>query len=95
MLPLRKKGWSVRWAVGFILLCQLQALSIFDRILYGQWMGKSGDKLTQTINLMQIIIGVALFLKGTRHWQTLKTGGLLSIALAIFRPRFRRLVGQL
>jgi exopolysaccharide production protein ExoQ len=84
MLPLRKKGWSVRWAVGFILLCQLQALSIFDRILYGQWMGKSGDKLTQTINLMQIIIGVALFLKGSRHWQTIKTGGLLSIVLAIF-----------
>jgi len=47
-------------------------------------MGKSGDKLTQTINLMQIIIGVALFLKGSRHWQTIKTGGLLSIVLAIF-----------
>jgi exopolysaccharide production protein ExoQ len=84
MVPLRKTSWLVRCAVGFILLCQLQALSVFDRILYGQWMGKSGDKFTQIINLTQIIIGAALFFKGIRQWKTLRAGGFISIALAIF-----------
>jgi exopolysaccharide production protein ExoQ len=81
--PPRKRLW-VTWGVGFLLLSQLQALSIFDRILYGQWMGKSGDKLTQTMTLMQIAIGSALFLRGLRHWRGLRTGALLSIALTIF-----------
>jgi exopolysaccharide production protein ExoQ len=84
MRPLHNKSWLIRWSVGFILLCQLQALSVIDRILYGQWVGKGGDKLTQTINLMQIVLGVALFLKGTRQWKSLKSGALMWLALAMF-----------
>jgi exopolysaccharide production protein ExoQ len=83
MLPLRRRWW-VTWSVGFLLLCQLQALTVFDRILYGQWLGKSGDKLTQTINLMQIAIGTALFLRGLRHWRSIRAGALLSMVLMIF-----------
>jgi O-antigen ligase len=83
MRPLQKHWWVI-WGVGFLLLCQLQALTVFDRILYGQWLGKSGDKFTQTINLMQIVIGTALFLRGLRHWRSLRTGAILSIALTIF-----------
>jgi exopolysaccharide production protein ExoQ len=33
---------------------------------------------------MQIVISSALFLRGLRHWRDLRTGALLSIALAIF-----------
>jgi exopolysaccharide production protein ExoQ len=79
----QKNSQLMRWAVGFILLCQLQALSVLDRVIYGQWEGKTGDKLTQIINIAQIIIGVFLFAKGSRQWKTVKRGGFVWITLAV------------
>src|ERR1700722_15545360 len=83
MTTYRKPRW-IRWAVGYLLLCQLQAFTIVDRVLYGEWGGKSGDKLTQSLNLLQIIIGVLLFFQGAREWPRLRRGGVLSVSLAIF-----------
>ena len=83
MTTYRKPRW-IRWAVGYLLLCQLQAFTIVDRVLYGEWGGKSGDKLTQSINLLQIIVGVLLFFQGAREWPRLRRGGVLSVSLAIF-----------
>ena len=81
MLP--KRRW-VHWAVTYLLLCQIQALSVVDRLLYGAWLGKSGDKFTQSINILQIAVGVALFCRGLKYWPRLSTGGSISISLLFF-----------
>jgi hypothetical protein len=47
-------------------------------------MGKPGDKLTQTITLLQIGIGIALFLQGSRNWPSVRKGGLYLISLTVF-----------
>lgn len=83
MITYHKPRW-IRWAVGYLLLCQLQAFTIVDRVLYGEWGGKSGDKLTQSINILQIIVGVLLFFQGAREWPRLRRGGVLSVSFAIF-----------
>lgn len=79
----RRSRW-VQWAVAYLLLCQIQALGIVDRVLYGEWMGKSGDKLTQIINIMQIAIGIGLFCRGFKYWSYLKKGAIFSMSLAVF-----------
>jgi exopolysaccharide production protein ExoQ len=80
--PFRRQ-WP-RWAVCWLLLCQLGGLSIIDRILYGQWLGKPGDKFTQIINMSQIIISFILFVSGSRRWRDVRKGGLLALTLAVF-----------
>ena len=83
MATLFKRQWP-RWAVCWLLLCQIQGLSIIDRILYGNWLGKPGDKFTQLTNISQIIISIILFVAGSRRWSSLRKGALLSLSLAIF-----------
>ena len=80
----RPKARWLHWAVGYLLLCQLQAFTIVDRLVYTEWNGKPGDKLTQTINIMQILIGTILFLRGSRIWLRLWRGGVYSGSIAIF-----------
>ena len=82
MATLRKRRW-VPWAVGYLLLCQLQALSIVDRSLYGEWLGKPGDKVTEFIIILQFVISIALFYRGLRYWPSHQRVGVLSISLAI------------
>ena len=74
----------VYWAVAYLLVCQIQALSILDRVLYGEWVGKQGDALNQTVNILQIIIGLALFCRGFKHWSGVRKGSFLYISLAVF-----------
>src|SRR5208337_3809122 len=83
MLTLRKRRW-VQWAAGYLLLCQIQALDIVDRAIYGEWNAKPGDKITQVINIVQIAVSIALFYRGSRYWLYLRRGGFLSITLAVF-----------
>ena len=83
MATLPKPRW-VHWAVAYLLLCQIEALSVVDRLLYGEWLGKPGDKLTQIILILQIIMGTALFCRGFKYWPSLKKGGNIYILLAIF-----------
>ena len=78
-----KRRWS-RWAVFWLLLCQIQALSVIDRMLYGLWLGKPGDKFTQFINISQIVISIMLFVAGSRHWPGLRRGAVISLCLAAF-----------
>src|SRR5260221_8937362 len=44
-----------------------QALSFLDRMIYGEWSGKSGDKLTEALNLLAIVVSLLLFWWGTQR----------------------------
>ena len=81
MLP--KRQW-IRWSVGYLLLCQTQALSVVDRVMYGEWVGKSGDELTQTLVITQIAISFGLFYRGSRHWRSVRKGSCITLSLALF-----------
>ncbi len=79
----RARPW-IYWAVGFLLLGQLQALSVVDRVLYGEWMGKSGDKFTQVLSILQITTSIVLFCYGFTRWRTVRTSGSLTLVLTVF-----------
>jgi exopolysaccharide production protein ExoQ len=83
MASLLKRRWP-RWAVCWLLLCQIQAFNIIDRVFWGSWLGKTGDKFTQFIAISQIVISIILFTVGSRRWRGLQKGGILSLSLAVF-----------
>jgi exopolysaccharide production protein ExoQ len=69
-----------RWhsvAVGLFLLLATGALDFIDRILYGEWGGKPGDKVTETLNLLAIVVSLLLLWWGTSR---------------LHRPRFNRVL---
>ena len=49
------------WVSGFFLLDTMQAFGFISRILYGAWPGKSGDKITQSLNVLMIAASLTLF----------------------------------
>jgi exopolysaccharide production protein ExoQ len=83
MATLLKRQWP-RWAVCWLLLCQIQGLSIIDRVMYGNWLGKPGNIFTQSVNISQIIVSLILFVTGSRRWPSLRQGGIVSLSLAVF-----------
>ena len=54
-------------AAAFFLLQSMDALNIVDRSIYGDWYGKTGDKITQTLNMLNILASLFLFWSGTRR----------------------------
>ena len=53
-----------RWCYlvsAFFVLDTMQALGFVSRILYGSWAGKTGDPVTQGLNLMMIAASLILF----------------------------------
>lgn len=70
------------WGIVFFMLQAIQAFSLPDRILFGEWEGKPGDKLTQTLNLLTIVISLSLFWRGFHRVKLMRAGAALSIALA-------------
>jgi O-antigen ligase len=44
-----------------------EALSFADRMIYGEWSGKSGDKLTKALNLLAIVVSLLLFWWGSQR----------------------------
>lgn len=77
------RGWS-NLAAAFVIANSLQALNIFDRVLYGEWDGKPSDKLTQSLNLLMIAVSLALFCSGLRRLRSIRTGAALMLGLAFF-----------
>lgn len=76
-----------RWyyvAVVFFVAQGTQAFDIVDRTFYGEWLGKPGDKITQTINLLLIVTSLTLFGRGIRRAKTVRTGAALAVSLAVF-----------
>jgi len=78
---------GLRWyhLATIYFLCQsMGAFTILDRLAYGEWAGKPGDKLTQLLNLMQIIAGFALFWRSRQRVRGISTGEVIVILLSLF-----------
>jgi exopolysaccharide production protein ExoQ len=72
------------WVSGFFLLNAMAAFGIIDRLVYGTWDNKPGDKITQTLGLLLILASVALFVRGYRSKNGIGAGGLLALATIAF-----------
>jgi hypothetical protein len=58
--------------VLFFFLYAMQAFSILSRLVYGEWDGKGGDKISQGLNLLMIVACLGLFALGVkelRRWR--------------------------
>ncbi len=52
-------------AACFVLFSSTGPLGFIDRTIYGEWLGKSGDKFTQSVNLLAIVVSLLLYWWGT------------------------------
>jgi exopolysaccharide production protein ExoQ len=71
-------------ASAFYLLQATQALGILDRLAYGEWAGKTGDKLTQGLNLLFNLTSLVLFHWGFRRTRRIGAGSVLVLAVVGF-----------
>jgi exopolysaccharide production protein ExoQ len=78
------------WISGFFLLDTMQAFGFIDRIIYGSWDGKGGDKITQILNLLLILASLTLFVNSYRRS---KKGLAVGSALAFMAVGFLFLSG--
>ena len=49
------------FCAGFFLVLSADALGFIDRMVYGDWGGKPGDKITETLTLLSIVVSLLLF----------------------------------
>jgi exopolysaccharide production protein ExoQ len=68
---------------AIFLLQAMEAFGIFDRLVYGEWEAKSGDKITQGLNLLMIVNSVLLFWRAVRN-KKIPAGGVLALAVVGF-----------
>jgi O-antigen ligase len=76
-----------RWyylAAAFYLLQTMQATGVVDRLVYGEWFGKPGDKITESLNLLLIGASLSLFVRAIGRRSRLRTGEVLLLALTGF-----------
>ena len=71
-------------ASTFFLLMSTSAPGVLDRLIYGDWPGKPGDKVTEALNLLLIFTSLFLFWSGTRRTRTARVNRALPLALAAF-----------
>jgi len=69
-------------ASAFFFLQSTGALSIIDRSVYGEWSGKTGDKITLALNLLGIAASLFLFWSGTRQSRIAGFNRLLPLGAA-------------
>lgn len=65
-----------RLAAAFLFLQGIQAFGIIDRLVYGEWDGKPGDKITQSLNLLVILLSIALFARRAGRVRTVGRGAV-------------------
>jgi O-antigen ligase len=83
----RRDGGRSRWVdcvAVFFLLQTIGAFAFLDRLIYGDWALKSGDKFTQILNLLTIAAGLVLFGRGVRRLRSVRTGSALVLGVAVF-----------
>jgi O-antigen ligase len=51
----------------FFMIMPTGALSYIDRMIYGEWKGKPGDRLTEALNLLAIVVSLLLFWWGLQR----------------------------
>jgi exopolysaccharide production protein ExoQ len=67
------------WISVFFLLNSMAVLGFIDRMIYGSWSNKGGDKITLMLNLLQILTSLTLFIYGYSRRRTIGTGALLAL----------------
>ena len=72
------------WVSGFFLLNAMAAFGFVDRLVYGTWENKPGDKITQSLNLLLILASLALFGRGYYSKRRIGAGGVLALATIAF-----------
>ena len=79
----RRSRSMLRWyylASAFYLMAMTEALGIFDRVIYGEWEGKVGDKITQATSILVIVTNLVLFGWGFRKTRRMGAGCALIFA---------------
>ena len=71
-------------AAIFFILHAISAFGFVDRLVYGTWPGKPGDKITESVNILAILASVALFAKGGRGTKTVGPGAGIVLGLGLF-----------
>ncbi len=71
-------------ASAFFVVQNCGVLSLLDRQLYGEWPGKGGDKLTQSLGLAMMVCTASLFLIGYRKTRTMSFGNIFSLVIMAF-----------
>lgn len=74
-----------RWyyiASAFFIMQTMGGFTFVDRHFYGEAGGS--DTISQSLNLVTILIDLALFWRGFRHLGRIGTGGILALALTVF-----------
>jgi O-antigen ligase len=72
------------WLSGFFLLAAMQAFGFIDRMVYGTWDGKGGDKITSALNMLLILSSLVLFGRMYRIRKTIGMGGTLALGAIAF-----------
>jgi O-antigen ligase len=80
--PTISRGYYV--AAVFYIFHTIQASDIIDRLVYGEWLGKPGDKITEGLNLLLIVSSLALLARGYRRIRSIRTGTMLALGLVGF-----------
>ena len=69
------------WVSAFFVLDTIQGFVFISRMVYGLWPGKTGDKITQTLNLMMIAASLTLF--GVSYLRSKRGGFAVGSVLAL------------
>jgi O-antigen ligase len=69
-------------ACAFYMVMPTEAFHYIDRMIYGEWPGKPGDKITEALNLLAIASSVLLFWWGTRRARYTQFNRALSLTAA-------------
>ena len=86
--PRRARGMR-NWylvAATYIIAMQFQALAIADRLLYGEWDGKGGTLLTQSLNILFFLACIALFVRGLANLGLMRNriGAIVLLVVILF-----------
>jgi exopolysaccharide production protein ExoQ len=65
------------------LLQAIGAFAVLDRLVYGEWAYKPGDKITQALNLLMIVTSLLLFSRAFLR-KKIGAGAILMLALVTF-----------
>jgi O-antigen ligase len=76
------RHWLLYVASVFFLLHSMSVLGIVDRSIYGEWVGKPGNKITQTLNLLGIFTSLFLFWWATHKIRIARVNRVLALAAA-------------